>query len=479
MVNMPLSYQWCMVPMTGGSLCRVATLGSYTKKTNLCFSTPLLLKRKMPSINRSPPSLFASPSKANSHPLMMIPPDEEEDGRSLCRFYDYVNENVINTNIKIPEEVNHAICIGSSHGWLAYISRLDCSVFLWSPFTTSPLISLPPIHTLPSITVIPREDVDEDEILKRYEGDALCHKWKSAYESDDDSSPDFGFKVEWDYPDQSQSFYTRSANRLILYLIRKIVLSSVPTSDDCIVVAVPGLSIHRSIAFCKPGDKSWTFVEPPLKKNFDIVDVIHFNDQLFYAITSCGVTLYAYDLADLSSPKSYLIKTCFAHKHLSSLEKYTRISCGERYYLVESSGELLWVCRFFSNEMNSDGEIIVNSDIIESPDQTTMFDVYRLDFCRNRWEPIRCIGDQVLFVGTNQSLCLSAQSFPNLKANCIYFTDDSCEIHKKYPLFGCEGYVGNDYGHYELSGGYVFGELCRFGDGRILPPPFWVMRHFH
>jgi hypothetical protein len=485
MMNMVLSYHCCMVPMTTGSLCRVATLGSHTKKTNLCFSTPILLhKQKMPSINRSSSSLLASPSTANSHPLMMIPPDEkEEDGRSRCRFYDYVNEKVVNTNIKIPKEVDHAICIGSSHGWLAYISRLDCSIFLWSPFTTTPLISLPPIHTLPSITVIPHEKVDEenpdDEILERYEGDTLRYKWKTAYESDDDSFPDFGFKVEWDYPDQSLSFYTRSAKRLILYLIRKIVLSSVPTSDDCIVVALPGLRIHRSIAFCKPGDKSWTFIEPPLKKYYDIVDVTHFKDQLFYTITSCGRTLYAYDLADLSSPKSYLVKTCFKFESLSSLEKYTRRSCGERYYLVESSGELLWVCRLFTNKMNGNGEIIFNYGILDFPDQTTMFDIYRLDFSRNTWKPIKCIGDQVLFLGTNQSLSLSAQNFSSLKANCIYFTDDSCEIHKKYPPFGRKGYGGNDYGHYELRGGYVFGELCRFGNNRVLPPPFWVMRHFH
>jgi hypothetical protein len=476
MMNMVLSYQCCMAPMiTKGSLCCVARLGSCTKKTNLCFSTPLLLGWKMPSINRSSSSLLATSSKTNSHPLMMIPPDEEEDGRSLCRFYDYVNEKVLNTNIKIPEEVDHAICIGSSHGWLAYISRLDCSVFLWSPFSTTPLISLPPIDTLPSITSVPREEVDEENP----DDDTLHYKWKSAYESDDDSSPDFGFKVECNYLDESQSFYTRSANRLILYLIRKIVLSSVPTSDDCIVVALPGLSIHRSIAFCKPGDKSWTFVEPPLKKYFDIVDVIHFKDQLFYTITSYRRTLYAYDLADLSSPKSYHIETCFEYEHLSSLEKYTRRSCRKRYYLVESSGELLLVCRLFSNRMNNDGEIIVNSTIIKSQDQTTTFDVYKLDFSRNKWEPIRCIGDQVLFVGTNQSLSLSARNFSILKANCIYFTDDSCTIHKKYPPRRCKGYGGNDYGHYELEGRYVFGELCRFGDGRILPPPFWVMRHFH
>ena len=43
---------------------------------------------------------------------MMIEPEEEkedEDGRSLYRFYDYVNKKV-ETNTKIPEEVDHAIC---------------------------------------------------------------------------------------------------------------------------------------------------------------------------------------------------------------------------------------------------------------------------------------------------------------------------------------------------------------------------------
>ena len=63
--------------------------------------------------------------------MMKEPADEKDkDGKSLCRFYDYVNEKVVNTNTKIPEELDHARCVGSSHGWLAYVSHLDCSVFL-------------------------------------------------------------------------------------------------------------------------------------------------------------------------------------------------------------------------------------------------------------------------------------------------------------------------------------------------------------
>ncbi|XP_059451387.1 putative F-box protein At5g55150 [Corylus avellana] len=421
----------------------------------------------MPSIiGLSSLSLLTSPSKAahvsESHPLMMIEPEEEdEDGRSLCCFYDYMNGKVVNTNTKIPEEVDRAICVGSSHGWLAYVSRLDCSVFLWSPFTTSPLILLPPIHTLPFVTIIPREELDDD-----VEEDDVAY--------DDNFSSDFGFKVETEEQHGRKSYYTMSPKLLSLRIIGKIVLSFAPTSDDCIVVALPRHNTRNSIAFCKPGDKSWTFVEPPLKKSLDLADVIHFKNQLFYTVSNYGgTTLCAYDLADLSSPKSYNLETSFNFESLSALDEGMRRSFSQRYYLVESLGDLLWVRRLLTNNMNDDGEFTYSYDSNTFPDQTIMFDVYRLDFSQNTWKCIKCIGDQVVFLGINQSLSLSAQHSTSLKANRIYFTDDSYWIHRKYHSYG-----GQDFGHYELEGSTIRGGLkCR--DQKILPPPVWVMRNFH
>jgi len=34
------------------------------------------------------------------------------------------------------------------------------------------------------------------------------------------------------------------------------------------------------------------------------------------------------------------------------------------------------------------------------------------------------LGQNVLFLGHNQSLCLHAEEYPQLKANHVYFTDD-------------------------------------------------------
>ncbi|XP_062158777.1 uncharacterized protein LOC133866264 [Alnus glutinosa] len=440
------------------------------KKPNLCFSTtPLLLRRKMHCVagssSESNPltTMEADDVEDESHPLLMMEADEEdEDGMSLCVFYDIQNKEDVNTNIEIPEEVKHAICVGSSHGWLAYVSRLDCSVFLWSPFNTSPLILLPPIDTLPYVTVVSSEELDENE----YKPDFV-----SAYE--DDFSPDFGFKISCDcvHPDICQVHRIISPKLLSLRIMVKIVLSSSPTSDDCVVVAVPRHNIRRSIAFCKPGDKAWTFVDPPLQNGFhSISDVIHFKDRLFYTVSSCGTGLYAYDLSDLSSPKSYLLETSFNFQTLSSFDQNVRTWFHDRYYLVESLGDLLWVRRLISNNMNDDGEFTFSHDAQIFPDQTVQFDVYRLDFSKNTWEFTESIGDRVLFLGTNQSLSLSARDFPSLKANCIYFTDDSSSIHRK-----CD-FGGRDFGYYEL-GGFAYGEY-RFREDKILPPPFWVMRHF-
>lgn len=36
--------------------------------------------------------------------------------------------------------------------------------------------------------------------------------------------------------------------------------------------------------------------------------------------------------------------------------------------------------------------------------------------------------DHVLFLGHSQSQCLSAQAYPQLKKNCVYFTDDETYV---------------------------------------------------
>lgn len=86
--------------------------------------------------------------------------------------------------------------------------------------------------------------------------------------------------------------------------------------------------------------------------------------------------------------------------------------------------------------MDADGKFDFSDDTKIFSDQTVKFDIYKLDFSRNTWEFAKCIGDQALFLGINQSLSLSTRDFPDLQANWIHFTDDSFTIHKKYPTYG-------------------------------------------
>jgi hypothetical protein len=329
---------------------------------------------------------------ASSFPLLMMEPEVDKDNNHLIRFADFPDNRVWTTKGMVPKEVNDAICIGSSHGWLAYISRRDCSIFLWNPFITitSPdpprLIRLPPIDTLPHVTVVPLGESG----ISRKSDDWHCTSTtsnilRSAYE--DEFSADFNFKVE--YQDtvlglKGRGDYIISPNELSIYFIRKIVLSSAPTSDDCVVVALPHRQHNPSIAFCKPGDKSWTFVEP-VKEFSRIEDVIHFQDHLFYTVSSGGTPIVAYDLADLSSPKSYFLEASFNFQPLSSTCQSITSWSVAKHYLVESLGNLLWVRRFVSSHMDDMANMLYDEEV-EFPRRTTGFDVYRLDFARNTWE---------------------------------------------------------------------------------------------
>ena len=56
---------------------------------------------------------------------------------------------------------------------------------------------------------------------------------------------------------------------------------------------------------------------------------------------------------------------------------------------------------------------------------TTEFRIYEVEAEGSELKEINCLRDHVLFLGHNQSLCLSAQEYPSLRANHVYFTDDN------------------------------------------------------
>ena len=139
-----------------------------------------------------------------------------------------------------------------------------------------------------------------------------------------------------------------------------------------------------------------------------------------------------------------------------------------KHYLMESLGNLLWVRRFISSHVDDMANMVYDEEV-EFPHRTYGFDVYRLDFARNTWEYTKCVGDQVLFLGINQSLSLPAREVPGFKANNIYFTDDSRSIH-----YGSYRYGGYDLGRYDLGRVTTTSDFSHDYE-KVLPPHIWVM----
>ena len=53
-----------------------------------------------------------------------------------------------------------------------------------------------------------------------------------------------------------------------------------------------------------------------------------------------------------------------------------------------------------------------------------------------KWEKIKSLGDQAIFLACNDSVCVQADESTVYKKNCIYFTDDLCNGRSPSKEFG-------------------------------------------
>ena len=89
-----------------------------------------------------------------------------------------------------------------------------------------------------------------------------------------------------------------------------------------------------------------------------------------------------------------------------------------------------------------------------------------------RWVRVQSLGDKAMFLGNNSCTFVFAQDFPELKQNCIYFTDDYWEF--ALSTRGNDRDIG----------------VCNLEDGTITPcypqdipklnwpPPIWITPSF-
>ncbi|CAA2966655.1 Hypothetical predicted protein [Olea europaea subsp. europaea] len=268
-------------------------------------------------------------------------------------------------------------------------------------------------------------------------------------------------------------------------------ISSHAYNEDCTIVAIYGE--FAILAFTKLGDIVWTNIFVHFRVYQDII----FYNGKFYAVDVHGVVVVC-DFDDANGPKATVIA-------VENSDLYQK-------YLVESSGHLLLVSRLpkgllfdddddveeeeddVSDEEEGDdneddkGDVDGDDNVDEVKDAedidkeeekkaryyTTGFSVLRLDECHEegnnyayRLTEVTSLGDRALFLGSNVSTSIASSEC--IKPNCIYFTDDNCELYLDEPGGG-----GHDMGIFNMEDGTI--QLNYAGESRsYISPPLWCI----
>ncbi|KAF6171557.1 hypothetical protein GIB67_018081 [Kingdonia uniflora] len=231
--------------------------------------------------------------------------------------------------------------------------------------------------------------------------------------------------------------------------IRRIVLSCNPTCfSDYAAMAMAIYSSHAKLAFCKAGDKAWTSIEV-LGSAFS--NILYYKD-LFYAVYYDGKII-----------------TIDIHRHNGKPEitSMLDIQCSpyDACYLVETSatpseeghGELLLIAKVMGFKQFGSQETYY----------TSSFRVFKLDQVDPFWVEMMTLDGQMLFIGHNSPVLVSASDFPAGKPNGIYYTDDYVDGNYLEPS------GTRDFGIFNLED-RSFEMLSPLDSDRIMPPPIWI-----
>ncbi|XP_017972622.1 PREDICTED: uncharacterized protein LOC108660458 [Theobroma cacao] len=236
------------------------------------------------------------------------------------------------------------------------------------------------------------------------------------------------------------------------YDVHKVILSADPLSypDSYVVVVI--YSMRSRLAFYKSEEKSWIYLDKDLEAFTDVI----FYKNLVYAIGTRSLIIsfdVNHSLDNNLKPKVKILMSM-----RQGLEDYV-----DHAYLVElSQGNL------FSIKKEIDVE-----EYHCCAHFTKSFKVFKLILDDQSGElleekEVKNIDGDVVFVGDNQTLAVSALDFPEAQPNSIYFTDDYF-IYTTYKPFG-----PRDNGFFNMKDGKV-GKHYRFRPWhKYLPPFIWI-----
>uniref|UniRef100_A0ACD5X7L0 Uncharacterized protein n=1 Tax=Avena sativa TaxID=4498 RepID=A0ACD5X7L0_AVESA len=296
----------------------------------------------------------------------------ESAGESVALLYSLVEKRSYKLTLPEPP-IRTRYLIGSSNGWLVTADERS-EMHLLNPITCEQ-IALPSVTTIEHVTPI----FDEAGALCKY------HYSRHTYGlcTDPPSIHDLG--------------------ELRSYLHRKTIVFYDASAGGYIVVLIH--NPYGQLSFARLGDEKWTWL--PQHSYFH--DCIY-KDGLLYAVTSEG-KIHAFNFRGPVVTEELIMKRT---KHYSF----------ENIYIVQapSLGGLLQVWR-----THESSEYVEDADPATVVTSTGNIKIYKVDTTtEEKPVEINSLDNHVLLLGYNETLCLSAQEYPDLKANHTYFTDD-CE----------------------------------------------------
>ncbi|XP_042488249.1 F-box protein SKIP23-like isoform X2 [Macadamia integrifolia] len=303
-------------------------------------------------------------------PWLMLPYIEGDEGKETRNFFNLSDTKLY--QIKLPKEIRHSRCVGSSFGWLVILD-VFCRVLLMNPFSGA-IIHTPPTETFPDVL-----DVNLS---------------KSSGEIDH-------YRIRRYGPYRECSI---SPARLRVALMTKALVTSDPSVDNNYMIMAIGFS---GLAFCKAGADSWILLDRTRNSTKGCEDILYFNG-LLYVLDAYGA-IVAWDVNGLPLKEAKEVAPPLEEWSLRSPQTFGDWFIKKRY-LVESSGDLLQVL-LWSREIKSR----------KNASESAACGVYRLDPSKNTWVEVGSLRDRLLFLSNNCAISLSARNFPECRENSIYF----------------------------------------------------------
>ncbi|CAN6209613.1 unnamed protein product [Urochloa humidicola] len=294
-------------------------------------------------------------------------------GENVACLYSLVENRTYKLTLPGPP-IRRRFLLGSSNGWLITADERS-ELHLVNP-VTGEQVALPSVITIEQVKPITN-------------GSGIIHKYKLSYYS---GQKDGGIA----------RVYALHKLRDKLYFKAFIFLDPCTQSYFVVLIHHPNFQL----SFARLGDDKWTW----LPQNTQYRDCMYM-DGLLYALTAHG-EINAFDLTASTVTMKVIV---------NKIESYP--SALKSWYIICAPwGGLLQVWRTFSvpeqKDEDEDGDPCFH---------TTKITIYKVDLKAKELVETKILSNHILFLGKNNSLCLSADEYPQLKANHAYYTDDRSE----------------------------------------------------